>query len=426
MNSKLFSRDFALVVIGQIISLFGNAIIRFALPLYLLNQTGSSALFGTVTALAFIPSILLAPVGGIIADRINKRSIMVTLDFLTAVIIAVFALLLGTVDFIALITVTLMLLYGIAGAYQPSVSASIPALVDSSHYVQANSVINTITSFASLIGPILGGMLYSFYGLMPLLWISAACFFLSAVMEIFIHMPHIKQASGGSMWQIVKSDFRESFHFIRRDKPVIIKVLLVICGINLFLSAMISVAAPYLITEVLDFEPALSNRLFGLSEGSFALGGLAGGISAGLFAKKLTLPKAGNLLIASALMIYPMALGLMLVSSPWINYFIITGSFFCLMIFSTLFSVQMLAFVQGETPQHLIGKVLSVIMTLSTCAQPLGTSLYGLFFDFCSGREYIVIFFAATASLLIAISTRRIFKGLSTASSATASTAAEN
>lgn len=410
MNNKLFSRDFTLVVIGQIISLFGNAIIRFALPLYLLNKTGSSALFGTVTALAFIPSILLAPVGGIIADRINKRNIMVTLDFLTALIVVAFMLLLNSVDFIVLITVTLMLLYGIAGAYQPSVSASIPALVKPEYYVQANSVINTISSFAALIGPILGGMLYSFYGLMPLLWISAACFFLSAVMEIFIHMPHIKQTSCGSMWQIVKSDFRESFHFIRKDKPVIIKVLLVICGINLFLSAMIAVAAPYLITEVLDFEPALGNRLFGLSEGAFALGGLAGGISAGLFAKKLTLPKAGNLLIGAASMIFPIGLGLMLVSSPWINYFIITGSFFCLMIFSTLFSVQMLAFVQGETPQHLIGKVLSVIMTLSTCAQPLGTSLYGLFFDFCRGREYIVILFAATASLLIAISTRKVFK----------------
>lgn len=44
MNQKLFSKDFTLVVIGQIISLFGNATIRFALPLYLLNLTGSSAL----------------------------------------------------------------------------------------------------------------------------------------------------------------------------------------------------------------------------------------------------------------------------------------------------------------------------------------------------------------------------------------------
>ena len=76
MNQKLFKKDFTLVVIGQIISLFGNAAIRFALPLYLLNQTGSSALYGTVTACAFIPAILLSPIGGVIADRINKRNIM--------------------------------------------------------------------------------------------------------------------------------------------------------------------------------------------------------------------------------------------------------------------------------------------------------------------------------------------------------------
>ena len=55
-TSKLFSKNFTLVVIGQIISLFGNAAIRFALPLYLLNMTGSSALFGTVTACAIIPA----------------------------------------------------------------------------------------------------------------------------------------------------------------------------------------------------------------------------------------------------------------------------------------------------------------------------------------------------------------------------------
>ena len=46
---KLFNRDFSMVVIGQIISLFGNAILRFALPLYLLRETNSSVLFGTVT-----------------------------------------------------------------------------------------------------------------------------------------------------------------------------------------------------------------------------------------------------------------------------------------------------------------------------------------------------------------------------------------
>ena len=94
MNQRLFSKDFTLVVAGQIISLFGNAAVRFALPLYLLNVTGSSALYGTVTACAFIPAILLSPVGGIVADRVNKRNIMVTLDFFTAAVILGVSLLL--------------------------------------------------------------------------------------------------------------------------------------------------------------------------------------------------------------------------------------------------------------------------------------------------------------------------------------------
>lgn len=138
MNQKLFSKDFTLIVIGQIISLFGNATIRFALPLYLLNQTGSSALYGTVTACAFIPSILLSPVGGIVADRVNKRNVMVILDFFTAAMIAGFTLLMKETNLIFLITAALMLLYGIAGAYQPSVQASIPALMDQENFMAAN------------------------------------------------------------------------------------------------------------------------------------------------------------------------------------------------------------------------------------------------------------------------------------------------
>lgn len=81
MQTKLFRRDFTLVVIGQIISLFGNAILRFALPLYLLRETGSSTLFGVVTACSFAPMVILSMAGGVLADRVNKRDIMVGLDF---------------------------------------------------------------------------------------------------------------------------------------------------------------------------------------------------------------------------------------------------------------------------------------------------------------------------------------------------------
>ena len=236
MKQRLFSKDFTLVLIGQIISLFGNAMLRFALPLYLLNLTGSSMVYGTVTACAFIPPILLSPIGGMIADRVNKRNVMVVLDFFTATLILVFSLLMHRVNLIVLLTVTLMLLYGIASAYQPSVQASIPALVGQEHFMMANSMINTISSFAFLIGPALGGVWYSAYGIKPILWICMFCFLLSAVMELFINIPFEAQALKGGIWKTVKMDFTESVRFIQKEKPVIGKTLFVISGINLFLS----------------------------------------------------------------------------------------------------------------------------------------------------------------------------------------------
>lgn len=413
MNQKLFSKDFTLVVIGQIISLFGNATIRFALPLYLLNLTGSSALYGTVTACAFIPAILLSPIGGIVADRVNKRNVMVILDFFTAAIILAFSLLMNGVNLILLLTVTLMLLYGIAGAYQPSVQASIPALVTQENFMAANSIINTISSFASLIGPVLGGVLYSAYGLKPILWICMICFILSAVMEIFIKIPFQKQTSDGGILKTAKTDFAESICFIRKEKPVVGKVLLVICGINLFMSAMIIVALPYLVTEVLNLEAVQANRLYGFAEGALAAGGLVGGIGAGVFANKLAIQKSGNLVIACAACVFPVGIALILFSSGIINYIVITVCCFVIMVFSTIFTVQMMAFIQAETPQNLIGKVIAVILTVSMCAQPLGNALYGVLFEICKGLEYIVVLFAGIVSLMIAIGTRNIFKKLS-------------
>lgn len=413
MNQKLFSKDFTLIVIGRIFSLFGNATIKFVLPLYLLNLTGSSALYGTVTACALIPAILLSPVGGIVADRVNKRNIMLILDFFMAAVISAFSLLMNEVNLIPLLTVTLMLLYGIKGAYQPSVQASIPALVNEDNFMAANSIINTISSFASLAGPVLGGVWYSAYGLEPVLWICIVCFIMSAVTEIFIKIPFQKQASESGILKTAATDFAESIRFIRKDKPVIGKAILVIYGIDLFLASMIIVALPYLVTEVLNLDSSLSNSLYGFAAGSLALGALAGGIGAGIFAKKLAIHKSGNLLIACALCVFPISAALMLFSSGMINYIVITICCFVIMIFSTIFTVQIMSFIQTETPQNLIGKVVAVIFTISMCAQPLGNALYGVLFEICKGYEYAVVLFSGVVALMIAISTRNIFKRFS-------------
>lgn len=413
MDQKLFSKDFTLVVIGQIISLFGNATIRFALPLYLLNLTGSSVLYGTVTACAFIPAILLSPIGGIVADRVNKRNIMVLLDFFTAMVILAFSILMNGINLIFLLTVTLMLLYGIAGAYQPSVQASIPALVTQDNFMVANSIINTISSLAALAGPVLGGILYSAYGLMPILQVCMVCFAASAVMEIFIKIPCQKQDVKGGILKAAGADLAESIRFIRKEKPALGKALFVICGINLFLSAMILVALPYLVTEVLNLEASQANRLYGFAEGVLAAGGLTGGISAGVFAGKLTIHKSDILIAACAVCVFPISASLILFSSGMINYIVITVCCFIIMVFSTIFTVQMMSFVQRETPQALIGKVIAVMLTVSMCAQPLGNAFYGVLFEICKGFEFVVILFSGTASLIIAISARNIFRGFS-------------
>ena len=410
MNQKLFTKDFTLVVIGQVISLLGNASVRFVLPLYLLNQTGSSALYGLVTACAFLPSILLSPVGGILADRVNKKNIMVCLDFLTALVILGFLLFVGKGNLILLLAGTLIVLYGIAGAYQPSVQASVPALVCQDHVMAANSVINTVSSFASLLGPVLGGVLYSVYGLEPVLLFCMICFLFSAVMEIFITIPFSKHRSEKGVWSSVKGDLKESLEFVKRKKPVIGKVLLIVCGINLFLSAMIIVGVPYLITEVLDFGMEQSSRFCGFAEGALAGGGLAGGICAGIWADRLKFRNAGRLLKACAACTFPMGISLFFISSPYLNYGIIMVCCFFMMVFSAMFTIQMMAVIQIETPVHLVGKVISVAITVSMCAQPLGNALYGILFEALKAHEYVAVLFSGVVSMGISVWSERVFR----------------
>lgn len=413
MKQKLFSKDFTLVVIGQIISLFGNATLRFALPLYLLNETGSSAIYGTVTACAIIPAILLSPVGGIVADRVNKRNVMVILDFFTAALILAFCVLMGGVNLVVLLTVTLMILYGIAGAYQPSVQASIPVLVGSDRMMEANSIVNMISSFSALLGPVLGGIVYSAYGLKPVLLVCIACFVISAVMEIFIHIPFEKQASEGSVWQTARSDFGQSIRFICKDMPVIGKAVLAVCGINLFLSSMINVGLPYLVTEVIDLDAAQANRLYGFAEGILAAGGLAGGVCAGVFAKKLSIRKSGMLIVIAAVCQFPIAVSLAVSSSGMVSYVMLTAGCFVVMTCCTVYTILMMTFYQTVTPPHLLGKVVAVIITVAMCAQPLGNAMYGVLFELCKGFEYVVVLFAGVVSLGIAVVLRGIFKGIS-------------
>lgn len=406
---KLMNRNFLLVVTGQIISLFGNAILRFALPLYLLDETGSSAIFGAVMACSFIPMVLLSPVGGLLADRVNKRNIMVILDFLTATLTILFLLSQGVVSPVVLVTVVMVLLSGIQSVYQPAVQASMPVLQEAENLMAANAIINQINSLAGLLGPVIGGIVYGIWGLTPVVAVSCVCFFLSAVMEIFIRIPYKKQKSEGSMIAIVKKDFGDSFAYIREEQPIIKNVVVLIALFNLFLTSLIIVGVPVIIKMYLG----LSSQLYGYAQGFGAAGGLAGGILVGVLANKLKIQKAWKLLLFTSFTLLPMAVVLMVDTGAMTAYATVTLCYGIMMGIATIFSVQMLVFVQGAVPTHLVGKVISMAMAVSMCAQPIGQAMYGVLFDQFKNQPYLIISGALVVTIAIVIMSRHIFGEIS-------------
>lgn len=405
---KLFKRDFTMVVIGQIISLFGNAILRFALPLYLLRETNSSSLFGAVTASSFIPMIIFTLLGGVIADRKNKRNIMVILDFTTAAIILLFIPMLGKVPIVPLMIAVLMILFGISGAYQPAVQASIPLLTEKETLMKGNAAINMVSTLSGLLGPIIGGILFGSFGILPILFISTGCFVFSAVMEIFIHIPYVKQSDNKSVLRAAGFDLRECLAYVKNDKPIFLSVLVILALFNLVLSAAMVVGIPIMVVQVLE----MSDTALGITEAAMGLGGLAGGIIAGTAAQKMKLKNGWITLVLCSLAALLMGISLFEFIPPLVGYIIITAGSFGAMCAATMFSVSLFTAVQQQTPPHLLGKIMAVITAISSCSQPLGQAVYGVLFDTLSNMPYTVMIGSAAASMAVALGSKRIFERL--------------
>mgnify|MGYP003376291171 CR=1 FL=1 len=377
MREKLFHRDFTLVVIGQIISLLGNAVLRFVLPLYLLDVTGSRSLFGLCSAAAFVPMVVLTPLGGVVADRLHKQRIMVVLDFFTCALVALTALALGHLPLVPVLVAAMMLLYGISGAYQPAVQASMPLLCPPDR---------------------LGD------GVTPVLAGASACFFASAVMELFIQIPHTPRHTGASVWQTARADLAESGTFLRQERPEILKYIALVSAFNLLLSALLVVSMPVLIKQTL----VLGDTWYGLNQTAMAAGSLAGGLTAGLLGPRLTVRRSWLTLLACGVCLIPMGLCLLAGVGAVAAFAVLTAAGFVLMACAALFTVTMLAHIQAQTPATLVGKVVSLLLTVSLCAQPAGQALYGVLLEQLAGGEGWVLLGAACGAMIVAVAARRV------------------
>ena len=383
------NKNFIIIVIGQIISLFGNAIQRFSMSLYLLEFTGSTAAFSTILAVSTIPYIIFAPISGRLSDNINRKKIMVYLDLICSVLIGGYAfillrghdheLIVGTVMFILSICATL---------YGPAVTSSIPQIVEEEKLTSANGIINQVGSIVNFAGPILAGLLYGILGIKIIVIINAISFLISAIMEMFLDIPDIvkKEESSSdknekviSMNFVKKScvDMKESFIYLKKEKKVILGIIASYALCNIFLVPILSIVAPYFINVFLG----LPSQVFGIVEAICVLGMILGGFWISVKPNMFSIKKVHYTY-------FPMIFGVILMSILGfirLNAYALAGIFafggLAIMLSLALSNVLTLTFIQKQIPGNMLGRVSAFSTAVATISVAPGQILFGQVID---------------------------------------------
>jgi len=398
LATKLWNRNFNLLVIGQIISLFGNMIISFALPLYIFSISDSPALFGLVMGLPYISLLLLSPIGGIIADRLRKQRIMFWLDASTTALILLYMFVSGLTAYIVpIVIVKLLALNAIQGMYIPTVQASVPFLVPSEKLTSGNAIVGVVNSLSGMVGMAVAGFIFGRFGLTPILIIGAICFAITAIMDLLIRMPYKKRDSSGGVLKIVKEDLTQSVRYATKEKPILAKVVIIVFFMVLMLASVIMVGQPVLVYQYLG----MGMEHVGISQSLMMIGAVIGGVIAGTLGEKLTIKKSFMVIAIGSIFILLKGIVFMIGTPYFTAYIVVTIT--CAMVLMTvqIFNVAAITFVQKNTPSEIVGKVLSIIMVLPFLAQAIGQVLYGALFEGFYSMPWIVII--ATAILVAAI-----------------------
>ncbi|WP_017414390.1 MFS transporter [Clostridium tunisiense] len=370
------NKNFIIVVIGQIISLLGNAIQRFCMSLYILDLTGSAATFSTILAISTIPYILFAPIAGLLADTVNRKKIMVYLDFFSAALLGMYSLILFSgKDNTIIVGCVMFILSIIYTLYSPSVTASIPQIVEKEKLASANGVIQQVGSIVNLIGPIVAGLLYSFVGIKVIVIINALSFFFSAILELFLHIPdlEVKEKFKNPVLQSLK-EMKKSFIYLKEKKKIVLGVIVSYGLTNIFVVPILTVVSPYFIKLKLN----MSASIYGFVEAVFVLGMILGGL---LITFKPKFFKMKNLHKT----MYPMVIAIMVMGIA--TYLTKSNKIFVLGLYSigglgimlslALSNIVSLTYVQQEVKGHMLGKVSALSTAVATASVAPGQLIYG-------------------------------------------------
>jgi MFS family permease len=233
MFAVLCQRNFALLWLGDLISLTGDWLLIVALPFFIYQHTGSVLATGTMFIVEVLPRLFLGSLVGVFVDRWNRRKTMIVADIARALILLPLLLVqsntwLWVIYLVAFIQAVFSQFFG------PAEAALIPLLVDEENLIAANALNSLSEELTRLIGPTLGGFLFAAFGLSSVVYLDSASYVFSAMMILLIAMPHVAESKAGvshavATFKNIWREWLEGLQLMRKDR--LIAALFIIVGV---------------------------------------------------------------------------------------------------------------------------------------------------------------------------------------------------
>lgn len=337
-------RDFLLLFVGQTVSIAGNALYFVALPFQILALGGSAFQLGTGFSIFAAAQLVTILFSGALVDRLPRRAVILSMDALSAVVVATVAAL----GFAHRLEIThLYVLSGFFGAtfafYMPALSAIMPELIPADVLVQGNALRGLGRQAAAVVGPLAGGLVVSTHGPPAAFAIDAATFAFSFAVFYFSRPPRREHVPGPSLVREIREGFAYTF-----SVSWIWIAIVGFAATNGFFFAGLTVALPILVLNVLKGSAAT----YGLIGAAQGLGQIAGGLLVGnLHFKKLVV---GTYVFSALLGLSFAVFGI----APVVPVVMLGGFLFsfCIVASNTHWDSSLQSFV----PRQLLGRVTSI------------------------------------------------------------------
>lgn len=362
----LRGRRFALLFSGGLISETGDWLLIIALPLYVLSLTGSALITSVVFMLGLLPSLVCAPIAGVLADHYDKRTLMVGVSLAQAVLLL--ALLFvhdaGQLWIVYLVTAGEA---GLAAVFEPAKNALVPTLVDIEQLVSANGLIGFTSSVGRLVGAPLGGVVLQVAGMPGVLIADLVSFVVVA--GLLAAIP--RQARSGP----VAPRPRVTRQWVDGVREIGVPGLpRRIAGVLVLTSLAQGMFVALFVFYVLDVLGA-GEAETGLLRGVQAIGGLAGGLLCGLIARAAGTrwSTTGGLLVFAVIGFVGWNLPAA-TTALWIY----VGLFAVIGAPAVVSFAGLLSMLQGAVPGDRLGRAMGGLYAVSDGSQALGMLLAGL------------------------------------------------